>query len=141
MITKILRRPIALFAVAATVALCAVPARAEAAGLTGTLGAISAIDTLWVLMAAFFVFFMQAGFGMVEAGFIRSKNTCNILTKNFVDYCSASIMFFLVGYAFMFGEGNSFMSPLTCRSGRSGCSRRRSAERRRRSWRAGWPGE
>ncbi len=109
MITKILRRPIALFAVAATVALCAVPASAEAAGLTGTLGAISAIDTLWVLMAAFFVFFMQAGFGMVEAGFIRSKNTCNILTKNFVDYCSASIMFFLVGYAFMFGEGNSFI--------------------------------
>ena len=44
-----------------------------------------AIDTVWVLMAAFFVFFMQAGFGMVEAGFIRAKNTCNILTKNFLD--------------------------------------------------------
>ena len=44
-----------------------------------------AIDTVWVLMAAFFVFFMQAGFGLVEAGFIRAKNTCNILTKNFLD--------------------------------------------------------
>ncbi len=109
MFTKILKRPIALFAVAAAVGLCALPARAEAAGLNGTFAAISAIDTLWVLMAAFFVFFMQAGFGMVEAGFIRAKNTCNILTKNFVDYCSASIMFFLVGYAFMFGEGNSFI--------------------------------
>ena len=50
------------------------------------------LDTVWVLVAAFLVFFMQAGFGMVEAGFIRAKNTCNILTKNFVDYCSASIM-------------------------------------------------
>ncbi len=68
-----------------------------------------AIDTVWVLLGAFLVFFMQAGFGMVEAGFIRAKNACNILTKNFIDYCSASIMFFLVGYAFMFGEGNGFM--------------------------------
>lgn len=67
------------------------------------------LDTVWVLLAAFLVFFMQAGFGMVEAGFIRAKNTCNILTKNFLDYCTASIMFFLVGYAFMFGTGNGFI--------------------------------
>ncbi len=71
-------------------------------------GAI-AVDTVWVLLAAFLVFFMQAGFGMVEAGFIRAKNTCNILTKNFIDYCSASIMFFLVGYAFMFGAGGGLI--------------------------------
>jgi len=64
------------------------------------------VDTLWVLLAAFLVFFMQAGFGMVEAGFIRAKNTCNILTKNFLDYCIACLMFFLVGYALMFGKGN-----------------------------------
>ena len=67
------------------------------------------LDTVWVLLAAFFVFFMQAGFGMVEAGFIRAKNTCNILTKNFLDYCVASVMFLLVGYALMFGKGNSFI--------------------------------
>ncbi len=67
------------------------------------------LDAVWVLIAAFLVFFMQAGFGMVEAGFIRAKNTCNILTKNFLDYCTASIMFFLIGYAFMFGEGNGFI--------------------------------
>jgi len=67
------------------------------------------LDTVWVLLAAFLVFFMQAGFGMVEAGFIRAKNTCNILTKNFMDYCTASLAFFLVGYAFMFGDGNSFI--------------------------------
>ena len=67
---------------------------------------IAGVDTMWVLVAAFLVFFMQAGFGMVEAGFIRAKNTCNILTKNFLDYCTASIMFFVVGYALMFGTGN-----------------------------------
>ncbi|MBS3735188.1 MAG: ammonium transporter [Phycisphaerae bacterium] len=80
------------------------PAWANEATSVGT-----ALDTAWVLVAAFLVFFMQAGFGMVEAGFIRAKNTCNILTKNFVDYCSASIMFFLVGYAFMFGQGNGLI--------------------------------
>ncbi len=70
---------------------------------------ILGLDTLWVCIAAFLVFFMQAGFGMVEAGFIRAKNAVNILTKNFIDYCSASIMFFLIGYAFMFGDGNGFI--------------------------------
>ncbi len=67
------------------------------------------INTLWVLIAAFFVFFMQAGFGMVEAGFIRAKNTCNILTKNFLDFCMASLGFFIFGYAIMFGSGNDFL--------------------------------
>jgi Amt family ammonium transporter len=66
------------------------------------------LDTLWVLLAAFLVFFMQAGFGMVEAGFIRAKNTCNILTKNFLDFCMASIGFFMFGYAIMFGKENGF---------------------------------
>ena len=60
------------------------------------------VDTLWVLLAAFLVFFMQAGFGMVEAGFIRAKNACNILTKNFVDYCTASLMFFNINHHTLF---------------------------------------
>jgi ammonium transporter, Amt family len=64
------------------------------------------IDTVWVLVAAFLVFFMQAGFGMVEAGFIRAKNTTNILTKNFLDFCMASLGFFIIGYSIMFGTGN-----------------------------------
>ena len=67
------------------------------------------VDTLWVLVTAFLVFFMQAGFGMVEAGFIRAKNTCNILTKNFLDFCMASLGFFIFGYALMFGAGNGFI--------------------------------
>ncbi len=66
------------------------------------------LDTVWVLMAAFLVFLMQAGFGMVEAGFVRAKNTCNILMKNFIDFCMASLGFFIFGYAIMFGAGNLF---------------------------------
>ena len=84
--------------------LAAEPTLAETIATTAT-----GLDTVWVLLAAFLVFFMQAGFGMVEAGFIRAKNTCNILTKNFLDYCVASVMFLLVGYAFMFGDGNGFI--------------------------------
>ncbi len=80
-----------------------------AAETTDIASIIVGVDTLWVLLAAFLVFFMQAGFGMVEAGFIRAKNTCNILTKNFLDFCMASIGFFVFGYAIMFGTGNSFM--------------------------------
>ena len=90
----------------AVVMLAASPAVA-ADGDTSIIPALSGLDTMWVLTAAFMVFFMQAGFGMVEAGFIRAKNACNILTKNFMDYCTASIMFFLVGYAFMFGGGDN----------------------------------
>lgn len=70
---------------------------------------IKGLDTVWVLIAAFLVFFMQAGFGMVEAGFIRAKNTTNILTKNFLDFCMASLGFYLFGYAIMFGTGNAFL--------------------------------
>ncbi|MFH1057707.1 MAG: ammonium transporter [Pseudomonadota bacterium] len=72
-------------------------------------GVATAIDTVWVLVTAFLVFFMQAGFACVEAGFTRAKNTCNILAKNFIDFCVASIIFFLVGYAVMFGKGNDFI--------------------------------
>ncbi|MFH1363656.1 MAG: ammonium transporter [Candidatus Omnitrophota bacterium] len=67
------------------------------------------IDTLWVMIAAFMVFIMQAGFGMLEAGLIRSKNTCNVLMNNFLDFCMASMGFFMFGYAIMFGTGNGFM--------------------------------
>ena len=70
---------------------------------------IRGLDTVWVLIAAFLVFFMQAGFGMVEAGFIRAKNACNILTKNFLDFCMASLGFFAFGYAIMFGAGNGLL--------------------------------
>lgn len=75
----------------------------------GGFASISGIDTLWVMIAAFMVFIMQAGFGMLEAGLIRAKNTCNILMNNFLDFCMASVGFFVFGYAIMFGTGNGFM--------------------------------
>lgn len=62
-----------------------------------------ALDTAWVLIASFLVFFMQAGFGMLEAGLIRAKNAGNILMKNMLDFCMASLGFFIFGYALMFG--------------------------------------
>ena len=68
---------------------------------------ITGVDTLWVLMAAFLVFLMQAGFGMLEAGLIRAKNTANILMKNLMDFSMASLGFFIFGYAIMFGSGNA----------------------------------
>lgn len=62
------------------------------------------LDTVWVLIAAVLVMFMQPGFAMVEAGFTRSKNTVNILMKNFADFSIGVLVFWLVGYTIMFGE-------------------------------------
>jgi len=64
---------------------------------------ISAIDTLWVLICAFLVFFMQAGFAMLEAGMVRAKNAANVLLKNLMDFCAGSLGYFMVGFAFMYG--------------------------------------
>lgn len=63
-----------------------------------------ALDTVWILLAAFLVFFMQPGFAMVETGFTRAKNSVNILMKNIVDLCVGSLLFFLVGFGLMFGK-------------------------------------
>lgn len=68
----------------------------------------SSIDTVWVLVAAALVFWMQAGFALVEAGFTRSKNTVNILMKNLIDFAFGSIAFFVIGFGIMFGAGNGF---------------------------------
>ena len=68
-----------------------------------------AVDTLWTLVAGFLVFFMNAGFGCVEAGFCRAKNAVNILAKNFVVFGISSIAFWTVGWALMFGDGNSLL--------------------------------
>ncbi len=63
-----------------------------------------AINTTWTMVAASLVFFMQAGFAMVEAGFTRSKNAANIVLKNLMDFVVASLAFWLVGFGLMFGE-------------------------------------
>ena len=61
------------------------------------------LNMVWTLVAAILVFFMQAGFALVELGLTRAKNSINIIMKNFLDFAAASIGFFLVGYAVMFG--------------------------------------
>ncbi|MBC7344039.1 MAG: ammonium transporter, partial [Clostridia bacterium] len=63
-----------------------------------------AADYVWVLVCGFLVFFMQAGFAMVEAGFCRAKNATNLLSKNLMDFVMASLVFLAVGYALMKGE-------------------------------------
>ena len=67
------------------------------------------IDTLWVMIGAFLVFFMNLGFAMVEAGLARAKNTVNILAKNFVVFAIASLVFYIIGFGLMFGNGNGFI--------------------------------
>lgn len=68
------------------------------------------LDTIWMLLAAILVFWMQPGFALCEAGFTRSKNTANILFKNFVDFMLGSVLFFFVGFGFMFGsDGAGFI--------------------------------
>ncbi|OFW14969.1 MAG: hypothetical protein A3F70_03020 [Acidobacteria bacterium RIFCSPLOWO2_12_FULL_67_14] len=68
-----------------------------------------ALDTVWVLLTAFLVFWMNAGFACLEAGLCRAKNAVNILAKNFVVFSVASLAFWLLGFAMMFGDGNAFV--------------------------------
>jgi Amt family ammonium transporter len=66
------------------------------------------INVVWTLVAAFLVFFMQAGFAMVETGFTRAKNSVNILMKNAFDFVIGSLAFFFVGFGLMFGKTNGW---------------------------------
>ncbi|AFZ32352.1 ammonium transporter [Gloeocapsa sp. PCC 7428] len=66
------------------------------------------LDTLWVCVAAFLVFFMNAGFGMLETGFCRQKNAVNILAKNLIVFALSTVAFWAIGFALMFGDGNAF---------------------------------
>jgi len=68
---------------------------------------ISGLDTVWMLIAAFLVFFMQAGFALVESGFTQSKNAVNIIMKNLLDVCFGSIAYIFIGFGIMFGAGNA----------------------------------
>lgn len=61
-------------------------------------------DILWYLLAAVLVFFMQAGFALVETGLTRAKNACNIMMKNMLDFSFAVIAFAILGYSIMYGD-------------------------------------
>ncbi|MBD1897544.1 ammonium transporter [Coleofasciculus sp. FACHB-129] len=68
-----------------------------------------ALDTLWVAIAAFLVFFMNAGFCMLETGFCRQKNAVNVLAKNLIVFALATVAFWAIGFGLMFGDGNPFI--------------------------------
>jgi Amt family ammonium transporter len=67
---------------------------------------VSPINTVWVLVTAFLVFFMQAGFMALEAGFARSRETVNILLECIFDTCLCGLLYWAIGFAFQFGAGN-----------------------------------
>ena len=69
----------------------------------------SSVNTIWVLLGAALVFFMQAGFAMVEAGFTRAKNSGNIVMKNLMDFCIGTPVFWLLGFGIMFGGAGAFI--------------------------------
>jgi Amt family ammonium transporter len=70
---------------------------------------VNPLNTVWVLLAAFLVFGMQVGFTMLEAGFCRSRETVNVLMECIVDTCLCGILFYAVGFSFMFSNGNGFI--------------------------------
>jgi ammonium transporter, Amt family len=70
---------------------------------------VNPLNTAWTLIAAFLVFGMQVGFTMLEAGFCRSRETVNVLVECVVDTCLCGILFYAVGFAFMFSHGNGFI--------------------------------
>jgi Amt family ammonium transporter len=67
------------------------------------------LDTIWVIFTGCLVFFMNAGFAMLESGFCRAKNTVNILAKNLIVFALASLAFWAIGFGLMFGDGNGFL--------------------------------
>ena len=66
--------------------------------------ATSEVFAVWFLIGAALVFFMQAGFAMVETGFTRAKNAGNIIMKNLMDFCIGTVVFILLGFSLMMAE-------------------------------------
>lgn len=67
------------------------------------------LDTVWVLVTAMLVFWMNAGFALVESGLCRAKNTTNILAKNFIVFAASTLSYWALGWGLMFGDGNGFV--------------------------------
>ena len=72
----------------------------------------SSLDTIWTLLGAALVFFMQAGFAMVETGFTRAKNAGNIIMKNLMDFAIGTVVFWFIGFGIMFAGDGSFIGGL-----------------------------
>ncbi len=86
-------------------------AQEESGGPDEVLGGLTRtdLDTLWIFLAAILVMFMQAGFALLEAGFIRAKNSVNVLMKNLLDFSFGAIAFWVIGFGIAYGAGNWFM--------------------------------
>ncbi|MBS1104519.1 MAG: amtB 1 [Deltaproteobacteria bacterium] len=103
-------------ALTAALVLCALPAFAAGEATPDALEKFSAaasdlrigVDTVWVLVTAMLVFWMNAGFALVESGLCQAKNTTNILAKNFIVFAASTISFWALGWGLMFGDGNAF---------------------------------
>ncbi|MBD3669458.1 MAG: ammonium transporter [Gammaproteobacteria bacterium] len=95
-----MKKPFTLIALLATLPLSNANA-ADTATLTLNM------DTVWVAIAAALVFFMQAGFALLESGMSRAKNSVNVIMKNYVDACVGSLVYWLVGFGIMFGINHS----------------------------------
>ena len=67
------------------------------------------LDTMWVMIAGMLVFFMNAGFCMLETGFCRQKNAVNVLAKNLIVFALSTIAFWIIGFGLMFSDGNPFV--------------------------------
>lgn len=67
------------------------------------------IDTMWVMFAGMLVFFMNAGFGMLETGLCRQKNAVNVLAKNLIVFALSTVAFWAIGFGLMFSDGNPFI--------------------------------
>src|SRR5258706_6593751 len=86
------------------------PASAQTATVQHTANEIvSPVNTIWVLVTAFLVFFMQAGFMALEAGFARSRESVNVLLECVFDTCLCGLLYWAIGFAFQFGYGNGFI--------------------------------
>lgn len=73
---------------------------------------MTSLNTVWLLICGTLVFFMQAGFAMLETGFTRAKNAGNIVMKNIIDICIGAPVFFFIGFGLMFGKNCGFIGNL-----------------------------
>lgn len=106
---KILGVVLVVFAMKSIPEMIATPAYAGETYTPHETTIFNSINTVWTLVAAFLVFGMQAGFVMLEAGFARSKETVNVLLECIFDTAICGILFWAIGYAFMFSHGNGFI--------------------------------
>ena len=73
---------------------------------------IMSADTIWIAICTVLVFFMQTGFAMLETGFTRKKNSCNVIMKNIMDFAVGSIFYWILGFGIMFGATTGVMGVI-----------------------------